>query len=560
LATDNNPLPVRVFVSYAREDKKWLDPDYRFQIIPFLRDSLLVHGAYFWFDKKLVGGDEFRVLIEAEIDKASIALLLVSQSFLNSEFIRTHEMPRILQRAGEHRLVVVPVLVEPCDWIEYPFLADRQMVPSAEPLINHTESERAWAHVRFQILDSLKTQVRRIRLEQEAERARELARQAKPAPPPAEPKLSAPVPTKAPPPEPTIGRESPPRRQKVHAPVNADAIPETAEARSGSTGPSPIEIATERPEPNHPQKPNEPRELGSLLESPIPPQPEDSNVSYWTAANTGAIIASLAVLAFVVVIILIVAQIYKSHHHPHPPMTTAETALQRASTAEAQGNYSSAFDGFLNVCSGNDYFSSRPDRSNACSSLADMYGTGTGVAKDVHKWEEYYGKSCDLWDAVRCNTLGNQFYRGTGVNLDYRIAADFYKKACDDGVLSSCHTLGFMYEKALGLPRNYSLALALNSKACDGGYTAGCNNLGSMYAAGEGVPIDYPHAVALYTKACEGSVGRGCTNLGLEYQFGRGVTEDLAKAKQYLDQGCKMGDQAGCDELKKMQQPPASSQ
>jgi hypothetical protein len=31
---------VRVFVSYAREDRRWLDPDYRFSLIPFLTESL----------------------------------------------------------------------------------------------------------------------------------------------------------------------------------------------------------------------------------------------------------------------------------------------------------------------------------------------------------------------------------------------------------------------------------------------------------------------------------------------------------------------------------------
>jgi len=86
----------------------------------------------------------------------------VSQNFLNSEFIENREMPRIAERARLGQMIVVPVLVEPCDWSEYPFLADRQMVPSS-PLIDYTESEPQWAKVRFQILDGLKAQLKRIR-------------------------------------------------------------------------------------------------------------------------------------------------------------------------------------------------------------------------------------------------------------------------------------------------------------------------------------------------------------------------------------------------------------
>jgi photosystem II stability/assembly factor-like uncharacterized protein len=153
---------VRVFVSYARDDRRWLDPDYRFSLIPFLMESLRRHKVAFWFDKELKPGDEFKRHIESQIDQSQIALLIVSQSFLNSEFIENREMPRIAERAQQGKMIVVPVLVEPCDWSEYPFLADRQMVPSS-PLIEYTESEPQWAKVRFQILDGLKAQLKRIR-------------------------------------------------------------------------------------------------------------------------------------------------------------------------------------------------------------------------------------------------------------------------------------------------------------------------------------------------------------------------------------------------------------
>jgi len=165
---DENAIPgapdefVHVFVSYAREDRRWLDPDYRFSLIPFLMESLRRHKVAFWFDKELKPGDEFKRHIESQIDQSQIALLIVSQSFLNSEFIENREIPRIAERARLGKMIVVPVLVEPCDWSEYPFLADRQMVPSS-PLIEYTESEPQWVKVRFQILDGLKAQVKRIR-------------------------------------------------------------------------------------------------------------------------------------------------------------------------------------------------------------------------------------------------------------------------------------------------------------------------------------------------------------------------------------------------------------
>ncbi len=168
-------LTVHIFVAYAHEDKRWLDLEYRFNLIPFLKESLRRDHVEFWFDKELMGGDEYKRLIESEIDQAQIALLMVSQHFLNSEFIETFELPRIAARAERKELVVIPVLVEPCGWTDYPFLADRQMVPGSSPLIHFTESEPKWADVRFEILDGLRRQVKRIREETRAEALRKEA-------------------------------------------------------------------------------------------------------------------------------------------------------------------------------------------------------------------------------------------------------------------------------------------------------------------------------------------------------------------------------------------------
>ena len=174
--SESREKTVHVFVSYAREDKRWLDPEYRYNLIPFLAESLRRLNVVFWYDTELKPGDVFKRQIESEIDQTQIAILIVSQSFLNSEFIEQTEMPRIAERARQGETIVIPVLVEPCDWSDYPFLADRQMVPSANPLIDFTESEAKWAKVKFQILDGLKAQLKRIReTPQSAAQARHVA-------------------------------------------------------------------------------------------------------------------------------------------------------------------------------------------------------------------------------------------------------------------------------------------------------------------------------------------------------------------------------------------------
>jgi hypothetical protein len=121
-------------------------------------------NVVFWYDKELVASEVFTRRIQEEIDKADIAVLIVSQPFLNSEFIEKFELPRIRARAERRELAVVPVLVEPCSWDEYEFSCERQILPrKPTPLINYTEREADWAQVNFDLLDGIKKLVKKIR-------------------------------------------------------------------------------------------------------------------------------------------------------------------------------------------------------------------------------------------------------------------------------------------------------------------------------------------------------------------------------------------------------------
>jgi DNA-directed RNA polymerase subunit H (RpoH/RPB5) len=66
--------------------------------------------------------------------------------------IEEREMPHIIRRANEDKLLVVPVLVGKCLLDDYPLLADRHMVPSSTPFIKVIESDVQWDEVRNEIL------------------------------------------------------------------------------------------------------------------------------------------------------------------------------------------------------------------------------------------------------------------------------------------------------------------------------------------------------------------------------------------------------------------------
>lgn len=136
-----NPVIVELrrnlFVSYAHEDREWLD-----EIRKWLTDLEGEGVLTAWDDTEIQAGDRWRQEIEKHLKSAKLALLLVSQDFLHSDFIQNDELPHLLE-AAEHgglRILWIPVrdsLVEGTPIAEY-----QALHPTDEPLANLSKGER----------------------------------------------------------------------------------------------------------------------------------------------------------------------------------------------------------------------------------------------------------------------------------------------------------------------------------------------------------------------------------------------------------------------------------
>jgi hypothetical protein len=97
-----------VFVSYSHSDHEALNRLKTF-VRPLEREGLIDY----WDDTHLAAGDDWQVEILTALAQARVAVLLISQAFLVSEFIAQTEIPRILARAHNDGLLVMPVFVSP---------------------------------------------------------------------------------------------------------------------------------------------------------------------------------------------------------------------------------------------------------------------------------------------------------------------------------------------------------------------------------------------------------------------------------------------------------------
>ncbi|HSS48832.1 MAG TPA: toll/interleukin-1 receptor domain-containing protein, partial [Thermoanaerobaculia bacterium] len=98
----------KVFVSYSQRDQKALEQLQRF-LRPLERDGLLAS----WADTRIETGKDWKKEIDQALAEATVAVLLISQDFLSSEFIVREEIPRLLEYEAAGRMTILPVFLSP---------------------------------------------------------------------------------------------------------------------------------------------------------------------------------------------------------------------------------------------------------------------------------------------------------------------------------------------------------------------------------------------------------------------------------------------------------------
>lgn len=128
----------RLFVSYSHRDEEWKN-----RLVGHLRVLARKGEIDAWEDRRIGAGENWKAEIDAAIDRADTALLLISSDFLNSAFILEEEVTRILRHHAAKRLRVIPVIVRPCAWNGVEWLRDLQARPMDGRPLSSAEFDEA---------------------------------------------------------------------------------------------------------------------------------------------------------------------------------------------------------------------------------------------------------------------------------------------------------------------------------------------------------------------------------------------------------------------------------
>jgi hypothetical protein len=125
-----------VFISYSHIDELWKD-----RVVKHLKVVLEPEGVLeVWHDRHIAGGADWLAEIQNAMDRAAVAVLLISADSLGSPFILENEVPCLLERQKSHGIGIIPLIVRPCPWSSVSWLSALQCRPKdGKPLSGETE-------------------------------------------------------------------------------------------------------------------------------------------------------------------------------------------------------------------------------------------------------------------------------------------------------------------------------------------------------------------------------------------------------------------------------------
>jgi hypothetical protein len=123
-------MKIRIFVSYAHADSKYVDENNSHSILKFIKGLEQELNVEFWHDKgKISTGDLWDQSIRQNIGKSHMAICLVSQNFVDSLYITKVEISSFINKRTKDGMIIYPIILSDCEWGECEWLKQTQHIP-----------------------------------------------------------------------------------------------------------------------------------------------------------------------------------------------------------------------------------------------------------------------------------------------------------------------------------------------------------------------------------------------------------------------------------------------
>jgi len=130
---------LKLFICYSHLDEGHIN-EFIKHIAPLKNNGLIED----WYDRKIIPGQAFQADIDNNLGNADTICLFISANFLSSPACM-EEKTNALELKKRKGVVVVPIILSACGWLDYKKLSSLlALPPDGKPISDFTNSNNAW--------------------------------------------------------------------------------------------------------------------------------------------------------------------------------------------------------------------------------------------------------------------------------------------------------------------------------------------------------------------------------------------------------------------------------
>jgi internalin A len=160
-ALTNDPFGVtkterrekKIFISYSQKDTRFtltngVTINFKEELETHLKSLKRLGIAEVWSDTNLLAGEDWDTGIKAALADADIILFLVSANLIGTDYVWNEEMPLAKYHQKNNKTILVPVILNPCQWMSVPLFSENNVVPyKGKPIAAYNNREVAYNEI-----------------------------------------------------------------------------------------------------------------------------------------------------------------------------------------------------------------------------------------------------------------------------------------------------------------------------------------------------------------------------------------------------------------------------
>lgn len=151
MPAEQKAVAAEIFLLYSHEDE-----DLKEQFLKHMAILRRSQQALIWHDRDIGGGEEIQKQVDKRLASANIILMLISASFIASDYCYSEMMQMAMQRHERNEVRVIPIIIKPVDWDGTPFDKLQVLPRNKTPVNQWTNRDEAWLEVVLGIKNVLK--------------------------------------------------------------------------------------------------------------------------------------------------------------------------------------------------------------------------------------------------------------------------------------------------------------------------------------------------------------------------------------------------------------------